>query len=84
MICCEGNSGYYEIGNMSVALAAGYSTLGWNAPGFGCSTGDPEPGQVRQAMDAVMQYALKVLKFNEWDIVLFAYSIGRAAFRIFW
>lgn len=38
VICCEGNAGFYEIGIMSTPIAAGYSVLGWNHPGFACST----------------------------------------------
>lgn len=38
VICCEGNSGFYEIGIMYTPLRAGYSTLGWNHPGFAGST----------------------------------------------
>lgn len=38
VICSEGNAGFYEIGIMITAIEAGYSTLGWNHPGFGGST----------------------------------------------
>lgn len=38
VICSEGNAGFYEIGIMVTAIEAGYSTLGWNHPGFGGST----------------------------------------------
>ena len=76
VICCDGNSAFYEIGYMFVAIEAGYSTLGWNPPGFACSTGLPCPEQMRNAVDVVMKYALNVLQFEESDIMLFAYSIG--------
>ncbi|UYV62829.1 ABHD16A [Cordylochernes scorpioides] len=38
VICCEGNAGFYEYGIMVTPLAAGYSVLGWNHPGFAGST----------------------------------------------
>lgn len=38
VICCEGNSGFYEIGMISTPIKAGYSALGWNHPGFAGST----------------------------------------------
>lgn len=38
VICSEGNAGFYEIGIMCTPIEAGYSTLGWNHPGFGGST----------------------------------------------
>ena len=38
VICSEGNAGFYEIGIMITAIEAGYSTLGWNHPGFAGST----------------------------------------------
>lgn len=38
IICCEGNSGFYEIGIMMTPVKAGYSALGWNHPGFVGST----------------------------------------------
>lgn len=38
VICCEGNSGFYEIGIIGTAVKAGYSAVGWNHPGFAEST----------------------------------------------
>lgn len=38
VICTEGNAGFYEIGIMVTPMDLGYSVLGWNHPGFGCST----------------------------------------------
>lgn len=38
VICCEGNSGFYEFGIMTTPVKAGYSALGWNHPGFAEST----------------------------------------------
>jgi len=38
VICCEGNTGFYEVGIMYTPISAGYSVLGWNHPGFGGST----------------------------------------------
>lgn len=38
VICSEGNAGFYEIGIMTTPIAAKYSVLGWNHPGFGGST----------------------------------------------
>lgn len=38
VVCCEGNSGFYEIGIMATPIKAGYSALGWNHPGFAGST----------------------------------------------
>lgn len=38
VICSEGNAGFYEIGIMVTSIEAGYSTLGWNHPGFSGST----------------------------------------------
>ncbi|CAB3253417.1 unnamed protein product [Arctia plantaginis] len=32
VICCEGNSGFYEFGIMTTPVKAGYSALGWNHP----------------------------------------------------
>ncbi|KAJ0184033.1 hypothetical protein K1T71_000456 [Dendrolimus kikuchii] len=76
VICCEGNSGFYEDGVMISPIKAGYSTLGWNHPGFGWSTGLPHPSQEMNAVDAVMQYAIKSLRFTPGNIVLYGWSIG--------
>lgn len=38
VICCEGNSGFYELGIMATSIKAGFSALGWNHPGFAGST----------------------------------------------
>lgn len=38
VICSEGNAGFYEIGIMTTPIAAKFSVLGWNHPGFGGST----------------------------------------------
>ncbi|XP_050683174.1 phosphatidylserine lipase ABHD16A [Leptidea sinapis] len=76
VICCEGNSGFYEIGIMTTPIKAGYSALGWNHPGFAGSTGYPFPQQEENAIEAVIQYAVNVLKFPVENIVLFGWSIG--------
>ncbi|KAK9882835.1 hypothetical protein WA026_023450 [Henosepilachna vigintioctopunctata] len=76
VICCEGNAGFYEIGIMGTPLEVGYSSLGWNHPGFGGSTGIPYPSQEQNAIDAVMQFAINKLGFKVENIVIFAWSIG--------
>ncbi|XP_055340634.1 phosphatidylserine lipase ABHD16A-like [Paramacrobiotus metropolitanus] len=76
VVCCEGNCGFYEVGNMFTAIAAGFSAVGYNLPGFCRSTGHPEPSQIRYAVDAVMQYAISCLKFPEKNILILGYSIG--------
>ncbi|CAB3226470.1 unnamed protein product [Arctia plantaginis] len=76
VICCEGNSGFYEFGIMTTPVKAGYSALGWNHPGFAESTGLPYPSQEHNAIDAVMQYAIEDLGFDPEQIVMFGWSIG--------
>ncbi|XP_017780495.1 PREDICTED: protein ABHD16A [Nicrophorus vespilloides] len=76
VICSEGNAGFYEIGIMGTPIAAGYSVLGWNHPGFGGSTGTPYPSQELNAMDAVMLFAIHRLGFQVENIVLYGWSIG--------
>jgi len=41
VICSEGNAGFYECGCMATPLECGYSVLGWNHPGFMCSSVSP-------------------------------------------
>ncbi|CAG9789017.1 unnamed protein product [Diatraea saccharalis] len=76
VICCEGNSGFYEIGIMTTPAKAGYSVLGWNHPGFAGSTGRPYPDQEHNAIDAIIQYAITELGFKPEDIVMYGWSIG--------
>lgn len=38
VVCCEGNSGFYEVGIMTNPIKTGFSALGWNHPGFAGST----------------------------------------------
>jgi hypothetical protein len=76
VICSEGNGGFYEIGIVGTPLELGYSILGWNHPGFAGSTGQPYPDQEQNAVDAIMQFAIKSLDFKENEIVLFGWSIG--------
>ncbi|XP_023016579.1 phosphatidylserine lipase ABHD16A [Leptinotarsa decemlineata] len=76
VICCEGNAGFYEIGLAVTPLEAGYSVLGWNHPGFGCSTGIPFPRQEHNAIDAVMSFAINKLGFKEENILIYGWSIG--------
>ncbi|XP_037977938.2 phosphatidylserine lipase ABHD16A [Plutella xylostella] len=76
VICCEGNSGFYEVGIMVTPIKAGFSALGWNHPGFATSTGMPFPSQEHNAIDAVVQYAKKELGFQENQLVFFGWSIG--------
>ncbi|CAG9862159.1 unnamed protein product [Phyllotreta striolata] len=76
VICCEGNAGFYEIGIMTTPIESGYSTLGWNHPGFANSTGRPYPSQEQNAMHALMQFAENKLGFKREEIILFGWSIG--------
>lgn len=76
VICCEGNTDFYEIGIMRVPLKCGYSVLGWNAPGFGGSSGKPFPGQVTAAADAVVKLSILKLGFRASDILIYGWSIG--------
>lgn len=76
VICSEGNAAYYEIGIMSTPLSLKYSVLGWNHPGFACSTGAPYPEQDKNAIDAVVQLAIHRLGFAVEDIILYGWSIG--------
>ncbi|XP_033006930.1 protein ABHD16B-like [Lacerta agilis] len=76
VICCEGNGSFYEVGCFFTPLKAGYSVLGWNHPGFGRSTGKPYPANDVNAMDVVIQYAIRRLGFALPDIVIYGYSLG--------
>lgn len=76
VVCCEGNSGFYEYGITLTPIDAGYSVLGWNHPGFASSTGTPYPDQELNAMDVVVQFAVSKLGFHFNDIVIYAWSIG--------
>ena len=76
VICCEGNAGFYEIGIMATPISLGYSTLGWNHPGFYGSSGTPYPEQETMAADAVMQFAIHKLGFKVEDIIVTGWSIG--------
>ncbi|XP_059615114.1 phosphatidylserine lipase ABHD16A [Phlebotomus argentipes] len=76
VICSEGNAGFYEIGIMATPMELNYSTLGWNHPGFGGSTGQPFPEQDQNAIDAVMKFAIHKLGFSPENILLFGWSIG--------
>ncbi|XP_068928888.1 protein ABHD16B [Petaurus breviceps papuanus] len=76
VICCEGNSGFYEMGCLAAPLKAGYSVLGWNHPGFAGSSGDPSPQNDANAMDVVVKYALHRLNFLPEHVVIYGWSIG--------
>ncbi|CCD70699.1 alpha/beta hydrolase [Caenorhabditis elegans] len=82
IICFEGNAGFYEIGVMNSPAQLGYTTLGFNLPGFGESTGLPYAVNTLAAADAVMQYAIQVLGYRQENIVLFGWSIG--GFPVAW
>lgn len=76
VICSEGNAGFYEIGIMGTPLELKYSVLGWNHPGFEGSTGKPFPDQDKNAIEAVVQFAIYELGFDVQDIILYGWSIG--------
>lgn len=76
VVCCEGNAGFYEYGIATTPLEAGYSVLGWNHPGFAGSTGVPFPSQEKNAVDVVMQFAIRRLGFPPENIIVYAWSIG--------
>jgi hypothetical protein len=75
VICCDGNASFYEVGIFQLPIENGYSTLGWNYPGFGHSSGSPYPDQLTESADAVMQYGIS-LGFSTDNIILFSWSIG--------
>lgn len=76
VITCEGNAAFYEVGAFSYPLREGYSSLGWNHPGFGYSTGTPFAEADAQAIEAVYQYAVEKLGFAPKDIIIYGWSIG--------
>ncbi|ALC44012.1 CG1309 [Drosophila busckii] len=76
VICSEGNAGFYEAGIMATPIALKYSVLGWNHPGFAGSTGKPIPEQDKNAIDAVVSFAINQLGFALEDIILYGWSIG--------
>ncbi|KAH8395249.1 hypothetical protein KR222_003989 [Zaprionus bogoriensis] len=76
VICSEGNAGFYEVGIMNTPIALKYSVLGWNHPGFAGSTGQPHPEQDKNAIDAVVRFAINQLGFAVEDIILYGWSIG--------
>ncbi|TMW51494.1 hypothetical protein DOY81_003399 [Sarcophaga bullata] len=76
VICSEGNAGFYEIGIMGTPLSLKYSVLGWNHPGFEGSTGKPYPDEDKNAIEAVVQFAIYQLGFAVEDIILYGWSIG--------
>ncbi|KAM7542663.1 hypothetical protein Aperf_G00000011098 [Anoplocephala perfoliata] len=76
IICCEGNASFCELGNCAIPLEEGYSTLSWNHPGFGSSMGMPFPEQEKNAVEAVVLFALHYLHFEPEDIRFFGWSIG--------
>ncbi|ULU01123.1 hypothetical protein L5515_004327 [Caenorhabditis briggsae] len=82
VLCFEGNAGFYEIGVMHAPAQLGYTTLGFNIPGFGESTGLPYAKKTLAAADAVMQYSIEVLGYRPENIVLFGWSIG--GFPVAW
>lgn len=71
-----GNAGFYEIGIMGTPLSLKYSVLGWNHPGFEGSTGKPYPDQDKNAIEAVVQFAIYHLGFAIEDIIFYGWSIG--------
>ena len=81
VVCCDGNASFYEVGLFQIPIERGYSTLGWNYPGFAQSTGLPYPEQLTAAADAVMHYAFD-LGFKAENIILFSWSIG--GFAVSW
>lgn len=76
VITAEGNAGFYEIGIMGTPLDLKYSVLGFNHPGFAGSSGEPFPSQDQNAVDAIIQFAIRELNFPINRIMLFGWSIG--------
>ena len=75
-ITSEGNAGFMEVGSFTSVAKSRYSTLGWNHPGFGDSTGCPYPKRDGSAIVAVIEYAINELGFKENEIILYGWSIG--------
>ncbi len=59
VIVCEGNAGFYECGYFeSMVETQSTSCLGWNRPGFCCSTGRPtglSDAQVGSKVDVMVE-----------------------------
>eukprot|EP00116_Pleurobrachia_bachei_P003608 sb/3463870/ len=76
VITSEGNGGYYEVGCFEIPQKAGYSSLGWNHPGFGHSTGIPFDTAEMNSIEAVYEYATTELGFSDHNIIVYGWSIG--------
>jgi len=75
VIVTDGNAGYCERGLCQGWIENGYSTLAYNAPGCGESSGTPYYNQLCDAAEGVMTLA-KQLGFEPEDIVVYGWSIG--------
>jgi len=76
VITSEGNGSFYEGGMFSRVTEDGYPALGYNHPGYGCSTGTPYQKTVMSAAVSVLQFANNVLQIPNENIVGYGWSIG--------
>ncbi|KAE9554862.1 hypothetical protein FO519_001890 [Halicephalobus sp. NKZ332] len=75
VIVSDGNASYCERGLCQGWVDNGYSTLAYNAPGCGESSGTPYYNQICDAAEGVMALA-KRLGFEPEHIVVYGWSIG--------
>lgn len=75
VIVTDGNAGYCERGLCQGWVENGYSTLAYNAPGCGESSGTPYYDQICDAAEGIMTLA-KNLGFEPEQIVVYGWSIG--------
>ena len=76
VITSAGNVDLYELGYFHVPCKLGYSVMGWNYTGYGCSSGKPSKSFLKNAAEAVYEYDINVLNFPPCRIILYGYSIG--------
>ena len=58
------------LGSCKTNGQGGMSVIGWNHPGFGASSGSPDPRSEAEAIDAVLEFAQERLGYAIGEITL--------------
>jgi len=58
------------LGSCKTNGQGGMSVIGWNHPGFGASSGSPDPRSEAEAIDAVLEFAQARLGYAIGEITL--------------
>ncbi|XP_063901679.1 phosphatidylserine lipase ABHD16A-like [Zophobas morio] len=76
IVCCEGNASFYEHSCATCFVQEDFSLVGYNRPGYGCSSGLPSAASDTNALISILYFCTFHLNWSLADVFLYCWSIG--------